>query len=309
MNDFSTGFTLQLFHLSDQEANTSSVELAPNLSAVYNALSAEDIDGDGEAGYADTVFLSSGDAWIPGLFYEASGEIYGADGAADVLIQNELGIQAIAFGNHEFDNGTGIIATLLTGEVEVEDGETFEPFGGANYPYLSGNLDFTADENLGPLVTDDGQDASTIPGQIAASTVVVTESGERIGVVGATTPTVGGISSPGNDIVISPDDFSNSSDEDIAALAAEIQADVDALLEANPDIDKVILLSHMQVISIEFQLAELLEGVDIIMAGGSNSVLLDENDVPFADDTAFAQYPSFFTGADGNLFGAEPLRA
>ncbi|MEL6575297.1 MAG: bifunctional metallophosphatase/5'-nucleotidase, partial [Pseudomonadota bacterium] len=95
MNDFENNFTLQLFHLSDQEANTTSVELAPNLSAIYNVLSAEDIDGDGEAGYADTLFLSSGDAWIPGLFYEASESIYGIPGAADIEIQNELGIQAI----------------------------------------------------------------------------------------------------------------------------------------------------------------------------------------------------------------------
>lgn len=86
MNNFDGPFTLQLFHLSDQEANTTTIELAPNLSAVLNALQAQDIDADGIAGFADTLVLSSGDAWIPGLFYDASETIYGAPGAADILI-------------------------------------------------------------------------------------------------------------------------------------------------------------------------------------------------------------------------------
>jgi len=297
MNDFDTGFTLQLFHFSDQEANTSSVTLAPNLSAVLAALAAEDIDGDGEAGYADTLILSSGDAWIPGLFYNASEEIYGLVGAADILIQNELGVQAIAFGNHEFDQGPGVIADLLSG---IETPEGAAPFAGANFPYLSGNLDFSGDADLGPLVAPDGSAAETIPGQIAGSTVVTTAGGERIGVVGATTPTLAAIASPGGDIDIQPAGFSAMEDDDIAALAAVIQEDVDALLAANPDINKVIVLAHMQEIAVEFRLAELLEGVDIVMAGGSNTVLLDETDTPFPGDSAQGAYPSFFTGADGN---------
>ncbi|MEM9148744.1 MAG: hypothetical protein AAGC57_21565 [Pseudomonadota bacterium] len=40
MNDFGSGFGLQLFHLSDQEANTTSEDLASNQSAIYNLLSA-----------------------------------------------------------------------------------------------------------------------------------------------------------------------------------------------------------------------------------------------------------------------------
>lgn len=301
MNDFENGFTLQLFHLSDQEANTTSVNLAPNLSAVYNTLSAQDIDGDGEAGYADSLFLSSGDAWLPGLFYDASEDIYGIPGAADILIQNELGIQAISFGNHEFDNGTEIIAQLLSGE-GIETPEGGLPFNGAAFPYLSGNLDFSADANLAPLVTDDHQDASEIGGRIAATTVVETESGERIGVVGATTPEIDdGLTSPGDDVGVLPEGVATpESDADFAALAAVIQEDVDALLAANPELDKVILLSHMQQFPIEQELATRLENVDIIMAGGSNTTLLDENDVGFGGESAQGEYPQFFTGADGN---------
>ena len=51
--------------------------------------------------------LSSGDAIIPGLFFDASAAVFGSQGIADIQIQNELGVEAIALGNHEFDLGTG----------------------------------------------------------------------------------------------------------------------------------------------------------------------------------------------------------
>jgi len=300
MNDFDAGMTLQLFHLSDQEANTTSVDLAPNLSAILNTLRAEDIDGDGADGFADTLVLSSGDAWIPGLFYDASAEIYGIPGAADILIQNELGIQAIAFGNHEFDNGTEIIGLLLSGEgFEAPDGAP--AFGGAAFPYLSGNLDFSADENLAPLVVENGQDVADIPNSIAEWAVVETEGGMRVGLVASTTPAIDdGLTSPGNGVAVTPEGVSvPDTEEEFAALAATIQEDVDALLEANPDVDKVILLSHQQVLAVEETLATLLTDVDIIMAGGSNTVLLDETDAGFGGEEAADVYPLFFEDAEG----------
>ncbi len=298
--DFETParFTLQLFHLSDQEANATSVRLAPNLSAIHNVLSAQDIDGDGLPGYDHTLFLSSGDAWIPGLFYNASDEIYGVKGAADILIQNALGVQTISFGNHEFDQGTRIISQLIGG---LPPSDEFEPFDGASFPYLSGNLDFSADPNLAPLATEDGQDVADIAGRIAGAAVVTTDGGERIGLVSATTPTLATISSPGAGVGILPESFDRSpTPEQLDALAAVIQADVDALLAANPDIDKVILLSHMQVLEIEFALAERLTGVDIVIAGGSNRRLFDDNDIGFGGDAAQGVYPTFLTAADGN---------
>ncbi|MGF1657927.1 MAG: ExeM/NucH family extracellular endonuclease [Rubrimonas sp.] len=292
------GFLLQLFHVSDQEANTASVKFAPNLSAVYSKLAMEDLDGDGVAGFPDTLFLSSGDAWLPGLFYDASEAIWGLPGAADILIQNELGIQAISFGNHEFDKGTQAIAGLLAG---IPPAAGFEPFDGANFPYLAGNLDLSADAALAPLVVEDGQDATDIGGEIAGSTIVETASGARIGVVSAVTPTLREISSPGAGVSVLPYDVSGSPTEaDLDALAAEIQSDVDALLAANPDLDKVILLAHMQVLEIELALAERLSHIDVIVAGGSNRRLFDADDQGFDGEAGQGEYPQFRTDADGN---------
>lgn len=39
-------FQLELFHLADQEANSSAIVNAPNLSAILNALKAQDLGND-----------------------------------------------------------------------------------------------------------------------------------------------------------------------------------------------------------------------------------------------------------------------
>jgi 2',3'-cyclic-nucleotide 2'-phosphodiesterase (5'-nucleotidase family)/DNA-binding beta-propeller fold protein YncE len=294
-------FKLQLFHAADQEGNISALDDAPRFSAVLNALKNQDIDGDGVAGFANTLILSSGDAYIPGVFFSASGEAFGGAGRGDILIQNALGFQAIAFGNHEFDQGTGLVANLISAGEDDPETAIDESFPGTAFPYLSSNLDFSTDANLVDLVVPDAQ--TPLPKSIAASTVIEI-NGERIGVVGATTPTISNvnvrISSPG-DVTVLPQPFDSSpTPAQLDALAAEIQADVDALLAANPDINKVVLLAHMQQIAIEQELAQRLSNVDIIVAGGSNTRLLDETDRLRAGDTDQGVYPIVQTGADGN---------
>jgi 2',3'-cyclic-nucleotide 2'-phosphodiesterase (5'-nucleotidase family) len=282
-----SAFKLQLFHLADQEGNITALDDAPRLSGVLNALRAEDIDLDGIPGFVNTLTLSSGDAWIPGLFYGASAQAYGAVGRGDVLIQNALGVQAIAFGNHEFDQGTSVLKNLIS---------SASGFAGTAFPYLSGNLNFATDTNLAVLVVPDGQ--APKPNSITAS-VVFDVNGEKVGVVGATTPWLKTISSPGN-VGISPAPFSGTpTSAELDALAAVIQADVDALIAANPGLNKVILLAHMQQLNIEQALAERLRHVDIIAGGGSNTRLFDSNDTARPGDSTQGVYPIIKTGADG----------
>jgi 2',3'-cyclic-nucleotide 2'-phosphodiesterase (5'-nucleotidase family) len=284
-----SAFKLQLFHLSDQEGNLSALDNAPNLSGVLNALRAQDIDGDGIPGFVNTLTLSSGDAWIPGLFYGASTQAYGAVGRGDVLIQNALGVQAIALGNHEFDQGTSVLKNLISSNAGAG-------YPGTAFPYLSGNLNFSTDSNLSGLVVPDGQTAK--PNSITGS-VVFDVNGQQVGVVGATTPWLKTISSPGN-VGIAPAPFSGTpTSAELDALAAEIQTDVDALIAANPGLNKVILLAHMQQISIEQALAERLRHVDIIMAGGSNTRLFDADDTARPGDSVQGTYPVLKTDADG----------
>ncbi|WP_424986112.1 choice-of-anchor I family protein [Microbulbifer sp. S227A] len=289
-----SAFTLELLHIADQEGATAAIVDAPNLSAVVNALKAQDLGDDGVAD--NTLFLSSGDAFIPGVFFSASETVFGAEGIADIQIQNELGIQAIALGNHEFDRGPDVLAGLIDGT--AGDGNLIlgADFTGTDMPYLSTNLDFDAEANLGALQVAGG---SAPVGNSITSSVVIDVNGENIGVVGATTPMLASISSAGG-VLASPQPFVGTpTGAQLDALAAEIQVEVDALLAADATLNKIVLLAHMQRLDIELGLAERLENVDIIVAGGSNTRLFDDNDRIRAGDSDQGQYPQFVENAGG----------
>ncbi|HWN66088.1 MAG TPA: hypothetical protein VNM90_00545, partial [Haliangium sp.] len=305
--------TLQILHASDMEADSEAVEYAPRFSAILDSLRNE---------YPwNTVVLSSGDNYLPGPFFAAGGtsdlgvkKSVGAPGVgrADIAILSAMGFQASALGNHEFDQGPGIIADVLGSdsleEQDVDDegnpvvDEEGEPvlvtydYAGASFPYLSVNLDVSADGALGGIVGPDRQPVGFLDGQIAKSTVIKVPAGQLIGVVGATTPTLASLSSPGEDIVIHPLDMDgNTLEEDHAALAEIIQAEVDLLTTMG--INKIVLLAHMQQIAVEKELAGLLENVDVIIGGGSNTILADENDRLRAGDTKVDSYPVQLTSA------------
>jgi 2',3'-cyclic-nucleotide 2'-phosphodiesterase (5'-nucleotidase family) len=291
--------TLQILHASDMEADSEAVEYAPRFSAIIDDLRAEHP--------LNTLVLSSGDNYLPGPFFSAGEstdtavkEAIGAPavGRADIALLNAMGFDASAFGNHEFDQGTSVIADLLQREVLEEPGMDMmgEPitleyeYPGTTFPYLSVNLDFSADAALGPLVGVDQQPSGFLDGRIAKSTAIRLASGDFIGVIGATTPTLASISSPGSGVVVGPVNMEGDTlPDDRAALAALIQAEVDGLTAKG--INKIILLSHMQQIAIEKELAGLLSGVDVIIAGGSNTILADDNDRLRAGDTAVDTYP------------------
>ena len=289
-------FTLQLLHAADMDGASGALDNVGNFSALV-ALFRDEMPPEGIDG---TVVLSSGDNYIPGPRFFAADDValapllgVAGPGRADIAFHDAIGFQASAVGNHDLDQGTEAFAALIAPDTVGPDDEDERPEGeyaGAAFPYLSSNLDFAADEALAPLVAESGQPADTIGGRLAASaTVAVGE--ETIGIVGATTPALASITSTGS-IGVRPEDAT-----DIEALAAEIQGAVDALLEGG--IDKVILLAHMQQIAIERELATRLEGVDVIVAGGSNTLLADANDTLRAGDAAADTYPLELVGTDG----------
>ena len=257
-------YVLQLLHLADMDGASGALEDVGAFSALA-ARFREDFPD-------NTLLVSSGDNYIPGPRYFAAsadalaGPLGAAgDGRADIAFLNEVGVVASAVGNHELDQGTGAFAALVAPETVGTDDEDGRPAGdypGAAFPYLSANLDFTADEALAPLATEGGQAADAIGARLAPSAVVEID-GATIGLVGATTPGLGAITSAG-DIGVRPADA-----DDVDALAAEIQSAVDALVERG--VNKVVLLAHMQQISVERALATRLANVDIIVAGGSNT--------------------------------------
>lgn len=288
MSGSTSAYTLQLIHQSDLEASVPATQRIAQSAAIVDKLEDE---------YANTLKIISGDAWLPSPFYSAEGDpsvaaalraFYGngtqAAGSARVSVayMNLIGVNAASFGNHEFDAGTAQIADAIRPSATN---------AGARFPYLSANYDFSADGSLRAAVAPDGQEASTIPGRIAGSTVV-TIGGERIGIVGATTQLLSTISSPGLVVGKTP------SVDDVVALARVLQPYIDALTAQG--INKIVLASHLQQFQLETALAAQLTGVDIIVSGGSHSLFADGTDTLRAGDVAAATYPLVLADKAGN---------
>ena len=117
------------------------------------------------------VRLSSGDNYLAGAQFNASL----AKGVPfyDSIGMNAIGYDAVGIGNHDFDFGPDVFADFVSGFA-------------SRTPFVSANLDVSGEPRLAALAA---------AGRIVPS-VVVRENGERIGIVGATTPTLATISSP-----------------------------------------------------------------------------------------------------------------
>lgn len=277
-----TPFTLQLLHFADVDGGgTAAMFNVDDFSALVDHFRAEMPE--------ETILVSSGDNYIPGPIFQASQDsrmnaVVGVagEGRGETQIQNHLGLQVSAVGNHDLDTGPAGFAGIIS-----PDGD----YPGALFPYLAVNIDFTTDEATADLLVDGGQEASDIPGKVAPS-AVLTVNGEPIGLIGSVTPTLPSITSVG-DLDILPNDFAINSEDSLDDLAAIIQTEVDALRDEG--INKIILLSHMQVLDVERGLATRLDGVDIIVGGGSNTILADNTDVLRDGDTAGGDYPEMYT--------------
>lgn len=283
----SSGFTLQILHFSDIDG-TGGVADADNFSALVTKFRS--------ARPRHTLLLSSGDNLIPGPEYFAADDdsmahVLGkpGNGRANIAWLNAMDTQASVVGNHDLDEGTAAFTQLL-----AVDGS----WPGARFPYLAANMDFqaAADPALpdpSELIVPDGRPAK--PSSVAGSATIEV-GGETIGLVGASAPTLPSITDTG-ELVLKPRSFEPGSPADLEALAAAIQPSVDTLTRQG--INKIILLAHMQEIAIEASLAKHLRDVDVIIAGGSNTVLADGDDRLRAGDTASGTYPLQFESASG----------
>jgi predicted extracellular nuclease/2',3'-cyclic-nucleotide 2'-phosphodiesterase (5'-nucleotidase family) len=321
-------YTLQLLHASDFEAGLNAVDRAGNFAAILDYL---------EDTHANSITLAGGDNYLPSPFFNAGGdpsleEVYetafedfynlapgtlnlaASVGRADIAMLNIMGVQASAFGNHEFDAGTREVQNIIARTNSITNATT-PGWIGAQFPYLSANIDVTPpapgdDPNLSPLFTNQIRDASTyntnpltvFPGapagvgedRIAPSTII-NENGRMIGVVGVTTQILESLSSTGGlEIIGEPDE------ENMQALADVLQPAIDAVIAQGANI--VILAAHLQQITFDQEIAELLDGVDIIMAAGSSTLLADSEDVARGlrpGDTADGPYPIVIESGDG----------
>ncbi len=287
-------FELQLLHYADVDGNEESA-----LDAVDEFSALVDFFQNDSSYSSNTLTVTSGDIIIPGpRFYAAENSavrsLSGSNepGHLDIAFANAFGVDAAGFGNHEFDQGPGELFDAAFSS-ESSNGVTFP---GSTFPWLSANIDFSADGDFSGVIGTDGDNVTSLNSNVAKY-AIVTVDGETIGLVGAVASSFPNITSLG-DLTITPAPNSSA-----AQLAAEIQPSVNAL--KNAGVNKIILLAHMQSISIEKQLATLLDGVDIIVAGGSNTRMGDSNDMLFSNsfvtDNAFDEpYPFQSSDASGD---------
>lgn len=269
-----TGLRLHLLHTNDTESKL----LYPSSSqsgfggAARFKTKVDELRASASASGASTVMVSSGDNFLAGPEFNASLGLPAGERYYDAVALQAIGYDAICIGNHDFDFGPGVLARLVEG---FTDGT----------PFLSSNLDFSPEPALQSLVT---------AGRIAKRTTVVRD-GVTIGFVGATTPDLSFISSPG-DVGISSD------------VLGAIQSEVDALLAAG--VNHIVVMTHLQGIGVERTLAQSLRGVDIIVAGGGDELLWNPGQLLVPDDAIdangdgvpdirYGSYPLWETDADG----------
>ena len=178
--------------------------------------------------------LNAGDNFLAGAEWQASldnGVPY-----YDAIALDSLRYDAMVIGNHEFDFGPDVLANFINS------------FRGRDDVFLTANLDFSQVPSLQALV-----DA----GRIRPS-IVVRERGERIGIIGLTTPELDEVSSPGATII----------DDDLVGI---VQDEVDRLTQQG--VDKIILSSHLNDLDNELALVPQLDGVDAVVGGGGGEDL------------------------------------
>ncbi len=189
-------FTLHVVHFNDFHSRIESIN-------AFNSTCSGDDEAAGEcfggaarlvtaiAGLRDQIaadggnvlVLEAGDVFQGSLFFTA----YSGQAEAEML--NRIGLDAMVYGNHEFDLGPEALAKFI---------ET------ADFPVISGNADVSADNMLAPLAVDH---------------LVLDVGGEKVAILGAVTPDTAEISTPGPTVSFrAPVDYLRG---EVAALQAE----------------------------------------------------------------------------------------
>jgi len=198
----------------------------------------------------------------------------------DALAQSRIPYTAHILGNHEFDYSPDFLKQFI------------DAFGGTQ-PFLSANLSFTGEPSYSGIVDADGLiDVQVNGGRVVGRSMlhVDPETGQRFGIVGATTWTLRTISSPRNVTITSTD---------LVTTAAAAQVEIDRLLSRG--VTKIIFVSHLQDIDNDKALVALLSDVDIAVAGGGDELLANSESELLPGELAPIEgtYPLEVTDVDG----------
>lgn len=220
-------YELTIMHTNDTHAHLDNI--ARRITAI-NQVRAEK---------KNSLLLDAGDVFSGTLYFNQY------QGLADLEFMKLAGYDAMTFGNHEFDKGTGTLANFVKN---------------ASFPFVSANVDFSKDTNLSGQFEEE---LTKHPdnGNIYEGIIKVV-NGEKIGIFGLTTAETKDISSPGPDV-----EFQNYIEEAQEAVAG---------LEAK-GVNKIIALTHIGFNDgggdNDLTLAKEVEGIDVIVGGHTHTKL------------------------------------
>ncbi len=226
-------FDLSLMHMNDTHARA---ENYPKLLTAVNEF---------RDSYPESLLFHAGDVFSGTLYFNEF------RGQADLALMNLMDIDAMVFGNHEFDLGDSAEGHQALAEFVT----------GANFPFLGTNIDFAGDPYLESLDTGVNLETNPADGAIYDSIVFEVE-GEQIGVFGLTTEDTLDIASP---VAVSFNDYLETAANAVQEFEEE-------------GIDKIIALTHLgydsaPVVGNDLSLAEFVDGIDIIVGGHSHTAL------------------------------------
>ncbi|GGB39427.1 hypothetical protein GCM10011409_16190 [Lentibacillus populi] len=226
-------FDLSIMHMNDTHAHVE--PLAKMVTAVKEFREEK----------PDSLLLHGGDVFSGTLYFNEF------KGQADLALLNMMDVDAMVFGNHEFDLG-------------AEEGghESLSAFvENAEFPFLGTNSDFSQDSFMQNLETNQSLVDDPENGQIYNS-IVKEIDGEQVGIFGLTTEDTQNVS--------------NAEDVTFADFKETAEQTVEAFEDAG--IDKIVALTHLGYDSApevgnDLRLAEEVDGIDVIVGGHSHTVL------------------------------------
>lgn len=225
-------FELTIMHTNDSHAHLDNV---PKLVTAVETVREEN---------KNTLLLNAGDVFSGTLYFNEF------QGQADLTFLNLMGYDAMTFGNHEFDLGSS-----------PEGHQALADFiEGANFPFVSANVDFSQDSKFNGLFSDL---VSSKPkdGKIYQG-IVKKIKGEKVGIFGLTTEETAAISSPGS---IAFENYIKEAEKAVKAFE-------------KMGVDKIVALTHIGYddnaeIDNDLVLASAVEGIDVIVGGHSHTQL------------------------------------
>ncbi|MCS7218737.1 MAG: 5'-nucleotidase C-terminal domain-containing protein [Thermus sp.] len=239
-------FTLTLVHTNDTHAHLEPMELTLSGQRVKVGGVAQRIAFfDRLRGQRrNLLFLDAGDVFQGTLYFNQY------RGLADRYFMHRALYRVMALGNHEFDLGPGPLAEFLKG---------------AKFKVVSANLGLEREPRLQGLV---------------APYAVLSVGGERVGVIGLTTPDTREIANPGPTV-------------DFLDPYESAQKAVFALLKQG--VNKIVVLSHLGY-GEDLKLARRLVGAQVIVGGHSHTLL---GSFPHRELSPAGPYPTVVKNPEG----------